>query len=204
MSPEDETRERIIQGAAQVFAQKGYEGATTRAIAQAASVNEVTLFRHFGNKKNIFMAVIERFSALPGLRSALAEQLTGNYQEDLITLGNHFLARMLEQRKSILMALCTAERLPEIREVVAQPPTQQQQMLSSYLRQQIARGVVQDLPSPDLAAKLFFGMLFEFAISQPLIASTPVEHIPPEEVVAQVVDIFVRGTLKSQETSNEN
>ena len=196
MSPEEETRQRIIQGAAQVFGEMGYDGATTRAIAEAAGVNEVTLFRHFGNKKNIFMAVIERFSALPGLRSALAEQLTGNYEEDLTTLGNHFLVRMLKQRKSILMSLCTAERLPEIREVVAQPPTQQQQMLSGYLRQQIERGTVRDLPNPELAAKLFFGMLFEFAISQPLLTSTPIEHIPPEEVVAQVVDIFVRGTIK--------
>jgi AcrR family transcriptional regulator len=196
MSPEEETKQRIIQGAAQVFAQRGYEGATTRTIAQAAGVNEVTLFRHFGNKKNIFMAVIERFSALPSLRSALAEQLTGNYYEDLITLGNHFLARMLEHRKSILMSLCTAERLPEIRDIVAQPPTQQQQMFSVYLRQQIERGMVRDLPNPELAAKVFFGILFEFAISQPLIVGTPLEHIPPEEVVAQAVDIFVRGTIK--------
>jgi AcrR family transcriptional regulator len=180
----------------------GYDGATTRAIAEAASVNEVTLFRHFGNKKNIFMAVIEQFSALPGLRAALAEQLTGNYYEDLVTLGNHFLARMLKRRKAILMSLCAAERLPEIRDIVAQPPAQQQQMLSGYLRQQIERGAVRDLPSPELAAKMFFGMLFEFAISQPLLAGTPLEHMPPEEVVAQVVDVFVRGTMKSQEESD--
>ena len=194
MSPEDETRERIIQGAAQVFAQKGYAGATTRKIAQAANVNEVTLFRHFGSKKNIFMAVIERFSALPGLQTTVENQLTGDYRQDLTKLGTHFLATMLKQRKAILMSLCTAERLPEIRDVVAQPPTQQQQMLSGYLRQQIARGTVRDLPSPELAAKMFFGTLFEFAISQPLVAGTPIEHIPPEEAVAQVVDIFVRGT----------
>jgi AcrR family transcriptional regulator len=194
MSPEDETRERIVQGAAQVFAQKGYEGATTRAIAQAAGVNEVTLFRHFGSKKNIFMAVIERFSALPGLEATMQDQLTGDYHQDLTKLGSHFLETMLKRRKAILMSLCTAEHLPEIRDVVAQTPTQQQQMLSGYIQQQIARGVVRDLPSPELAAKMFFGMLFEFAISQPLLAGTPMEHIQPEEVVAQVVDIFVRGT----------
>ena len=103
----------------------------------------------------------------------------------------------LKRRKAILMSLCTAERLPEIRQVVAQPPTQQQQMLSGYLRQQISRGVVRDLPSPELAAKLFFGMLFEFAISQPLITGTPIAHVLPEGVVAQVVDIFVRGTIEN-------
>jgi AcrR family transcriptional regulator len=203
MSPEDETRQRIIQGAAQVFAQKGYDGATTREIAQVAGVNEVTLFRHFGNKKNIFMAVIERFSALPGLEAAMKDQLTGDYRQDLTKLGMHFLTTMLKQRKAILMSLCTAEHLPEIRDVVAQPPARQQQMLGAYLRQQIERGVVRNLPSPEVVAKMFFGILFEFAISQPLVTGTPIEHMPPEEIVAQVVDIFVRGTIRPAEESVE-
>jgi AcrR family transcriptional regulator len=198
MSPAEETKQRIIQASAQVFGKMGYDGATTRAIAEAAGVNEVTLFRHFGNKKNIFMAMIEQYSALPGLRAALEEQITGNYREDLLTLGNHFMTMMLKRRRNILMSMCAAERLPEIREAVARPPTQQQQMLSGYLREQIARGVVRDLPNPDLAAEMFFGMLFEFAISRPLYAGTPAAEIPAEDAVAQSVDIFVRGTISAQ------
>jgi AcrR family transcriptional regulator len=195
MSPEDETRERIIQGAAQVFAQKGYEGATTRAIAAAAGVNEVTLFRHFGNKKNLMRAVIDQFSPAAGMEAAIVGQLTGDYQQDLIKLGTQFLTTLLKVRRSILMAMCTAERMPEMREVVAHPPTRQREMLSNYLRQQIERGVVRDLPSPELAAQAFFGMLFEFAISYELYPDTP--RIAPEEVVTRYVDIFVRGTANS-------
>jgi AcrR family transcriptional regulator len=203
MSPAEETKQRIIQAAAQVFGKMGYDGATTRAIAEAAGVNEVTLFRHFGNKKNIYMAVIDQFSPLPNLRAALEEQMTGNYREDLLTLGNHFMTTMLKQRKNILMSMCAAERLPEVREAVARPPTQQQQMLSGYLREQIARGVVRDLLNPDLAAEMFFGMLFEFAIGRPLYAGTPVGEIPAQDAVDQLVDIFVRGTMSTQEASAE-
>jgi AcrR family transcriptional regulator len=194
MSPEDETRERIIQGAAQVFAEKGYDGATTRKIAEAARVNEVTLFRHFGSKKNLFLAVIERFSALPGLEAAMQDQLTGDYRQDLTRLGTHFLETMLKRRNAILMSLCAAERLPEIRDVVAQPPTRQQKILGAYLRQQIARGVVRQL-NPELAAQAFFGMLFEFAIGHAFYPGG--EQITPEEIIAQYVDIFVQGTIAS-------
>jgi AcrR family transcriptional regulator len=204
MSPIEETKRRIIQAAAQVFGKMGYDGATTRAIAEAAGVNEVTLFRHFGNKKNIYMAMIDQYSALPDLRAALEEQMTGNYYRDLLILGNRFISMMLKRRKNILMSMCAAERLPEILEAVAQPPVQQQRMLSDYLHQQIERGVVRDLPSPDLAAEMFFGMLFEFAIGRPLYAKTPVGQIPAEDAVAQLVDIFVRGTIKAQEASVED
>jgi AcrR family transcriptional regulator len=193
MSPEDETKQRIIQGAAQAFAKQGYDGTTTREIAQAAGVNEVTLFRHFGNKKNIFMAVVEHFSALPGLEAALKGQLTGDYRQDLIKLGTHFLQTMLKRRKAILMSLCAAERLPEIRDVVAEPPTRQRQMLSAYLQQQIERGIVRDL-NPDVTAQAFFGMLFEFAISQGMYLDT--QQTSFEKVVIAYVDLFVRGTIK--------
>jgi hypothetical protein len=45
-------------------------------------------------------------------------------------------------------------------------------------------------------------MLFAFAISQGVLEGTPAAQIPPKAVVEQFVDIFVRGTLKSQEASN--
>lgn len=197
----EETRERILQAAAQVFSAKGYAGATTRAIAAEASVNEVTLFRHFGNKKNLLLAVINRFSALPGLEATLESQLTGDYRQDLLRIGNHFLAMINRNRKAILMTMCEAQRLPEVREVIAQPPARQRQMLGKYLRQQIERGVVRELPDPELAAQAFFGMFFEYSINRTL-ADPSAPQIPPEDVVAQLVDIFVQGTMNSQEKSD--
>ena len=197
MSPEDETRQRIIQGAAQVFAQKGYEGATTRAIAEAAGVNEITLFRHFGNKKNLFMAMISQRSPLYSVREALEKQLTGDYRQDLLTIGNQYMTTMLKQRKEILMSLCAAEQLPEMREAIAQMPAQLRQVLGEYLQRQMAHGATREM-NPQMAAQAFFGMLFAFAISQGLLEGTPAAQIPPEDVVAQFVDIFVRGTIKSK------
>ncbi len=51
-------RQRLLAAAARVFARDGLEGATTRAIAGEAGVNEVTLFRHFGNKEHLIAAVV--------------------------------------------------------------------------------------------------------------------------------------------------
>jgi AcrR family transcriptional regulator len=196
MSPEEETKQRIVQAAAQVFSEHGYTGATTRAIAAAAGVNEVTLFRHFGNKQGLFQAVIGRFSALPGL-AALEGQLTGDYRQDLTIIGQHFLAMMHRNRRSILMAMLEVQRQPEIREIVAQPPTRQRQMLGQYLRGQIARGVVRHLPDPELAAQMFFGMLFEYSVNQ-LLADPAAPQPADEDMIVQMVDIFVRGTINME------
>src|SRR5437762_7692033 len=53
-----DTRERILQATARVYAQHGFRGATTRLIAIEAGVNEVTLFRTFGSKAALFEAVM--------------------------------------------------------------------------------------------------------------------------------------------------
>jgi AcrR family transcriptional regulator len=54
------TRERLLDAAVAVCAKHGFRGATTREIAAAAAVNEVTLFRHFGSKEKLIAAVVQR------------------------------------------------------------------------------------------------------------------------------------------------
>ena len=58
MNKEDRQKQ-ILESALNVFTEKGYNGATTQEIAKAADISEVTLFRHFNSKQEIFMKGIE-------------------------------------------------------------------------------------------------------------------------------------------------
>ena len=53
-----ETEQKILDAALNLFAREGYKGATTRAIADEAGFNELTLFRKFKNKENLFDEVM--------------------------------------------------------------------------------------------------------------------------------------------------
>ena len=50
--------ERILASATCLFAQFGYKGVSTREIASAAHVNEVTVFRHYPHKHDLYRAVL--------------------------------------------------------------------------------------------------------------------------------------------------
>ena len=54
-----ERREQILKAAETVFVKKGYNGSTTLEIAKEADISEVTLFRYFSSKQEIFLEVIE-------------------------------------------------------------------------------------------------------------------------------------------------
>jgi AcrR family transcriptional regulator len=49
---------RILTTAANLFAQFGYNGVSTREIAAVAEVNEVTIYRHFPRKRDLYLAVL--------------------------------------------------------------------------------------------------------------------------------------------------
>jgi AcrR family transcriptional regulator len=55
-----DTRIAILDAAEQVFADRGFHGATLRAIAGAGGVNLSLINYHFGNKEQLFTATVER------------------------------------------------------------------------------------------------------------------------------------------------
>lgn len=75
------TADRILSAAQQVFHERGYEGATTREIADRAGVNLALIKRYFGSKLGLFEKAVlpylslERFLDLPEeeLGDALAQ-----------------------------------------------------------------------------------------------------------------------------------
>ena len=61
-------REQIIETAMQLFAEKGFEGASIRDIAEKASVNVAMVNYYFGTKEKLFEKIIEyKSSATRGL-----------------------------------------------------------------------------------------------------------------------------------------
>jgi AcrR family transcriptional regulator len=79
----DDRREQIIQAALKVFIEKGYTASTTAEIAKEAGISEVTLFRYFSSKREIFYAGVEPIMLNP-LESTVSE-VSGVMNKDQIS-----------------------------------------------------------------------------------------------------------------------
>ena len=55
----EDTRRRILDAALEVFAAEGYEGASTRLLAERAGVNLPAIQYYFGSKEGLYRAVID-------------------------------------------------------------------------------------------------------------------------------------------------
>ena len=69
----DERRASIIKASQNVFVEKGFNGTTTRELAEAAGVSEALLFKHFASKEALYSAILT--SACEGEGAKMHERL---------------------------------------------------------------------------------------------------------------------------------
>src|SRR4026209_122096 len=67
------TRDRILQAALEVFAQKGYHRALVDDIVRVSGTSKGAVYHHFPNKEALFLALVDEFSAR--LAESIAEAI---------------------------------------------------------------------------------------------------------------------------------
>jgi AcrR family transcriptional regulator len=96
----EERREEILDAAQQVFAESGYHGASTEEIARRAGISQPYIFRLFGTKKDLFIAVDTRcFRQTLEMFQRAAEGLRG--EEALQAIGRAY-GRLLQTDRTYL------------------------------------------------------------------------------------------------------
>lgn len=101
-------RNQILDGAAAMFARKGFHRTTTREIAKAAGVAEGTIYNYFASKNDLLLGLILRLAELDELSEDLTQGLESNAREFFSEIFRQRMCR-IEQSHELLQAL-----LPEI------------------------------------------------------------------------------------------
>jgi AcrR family transcriptional regulator len=111
----EERREEIVAIAFRHFAEGGYNGTSTEAIAREAGISQPYLFRLFRTKKELFLACSERcFAQVAGVFRDAVEGVPEG--ERMIAMGHAYEQKLLPNRHALMFqmqAYSTAE--PEIR-----------------------------------------------------------------------------------------
>ena len=90
-----ERREQILEAAIRVFAERGYEGASTDVIAHDAGISQPYLFRLFGTKRDLIVATVQRcFADTEELFIRAADGLHGD--DALEAMGKAYMEEIRE------------------------------------------------------------------------------------------------------------
>lgn len=181
------SRQKLLEAAARVFAESGFRGATTRRIAEAAGVNEVTLFRLFGNKSHLLS------EAMQCLHHELKVELPedpGDVEAELLQWAEAHLQAMRDMRPMIRRTMAELEEHPAMREVVCSAQAPVFERLVSYVSRAWPPADAAGETALRTACSMLDSALFSDAIGRDIV---PVAYPEPgDQAAAMYVQAFLR------------
>ena len=99
MKYNNQTSENIMREAIKLFAEQGYYQTTTKQIAEKAGVNELTIFRHFGSKSNLFQVTTEHYVIDSHVDEILADLNGNSFEEDMQVIGLRIYELLIKNTK---------------------------------------------------------------------------------------------------------
>ena len=111
----DPTRDRLVAAAADVFAEKGYDGAGVQEIARRAGFTTGAIYGRFRGKAELLLAAIEAQSG-DEIEQLFAEhRFEGKATDIITTVGSHLVTEEFDSGQALLLeAFVAARREPEV------------------------------------------------------------------------------------------
>jgi AcrR family transcriptional regulator len=197
-------KEQILDVATPLFARQGYQGTTTKQIAERARINEALIFRHFPTKDHLYWAVIQRKISTARAREQLREKL--NINADDVDLFTEIAAEILERRakdqslsRLLLFSALENHKLSSrfFRTYVAE----YYEVLAGFIRERMDRGEFRKV-DPLLAARGFLGMVIYYSWVQELFGGKRYQKFDVQQVSRTMAEIWLRGMQTSVEGEN--
>lgn len=189
------TRDKLLEAAIKLFAEKGFNGTTTKEIAERAEVNEALIFRHFSTKRDLYGAIIEKkIFEEPGIEITLE---THKDSKDDALVFTAIATRMFDRcgKDPSFMRLFHFSALEghDLSDMFFETYVEYINMLiCDYIETRIKDGAFRNV-NPLYASKAFIGMVVNQIIAQELFGEKKRGKIDQEQVVATFVGIFLNG-----------
>jgi AcrR family transcriptional regulator len=194
-------RQQILDVATELFAAQGFQGTTTRQIAQRSRVTEALIFRHFPGKEELYWAVIENKIRAAGLAERMRKSLesAGDDLQVLSTVAAEILERRAKDQTLSRLLLYTAlenHRLSHrfFRIYVAEC----YEVLAEYVEKRIAEGRFRPT-DPLLAARSFLGMVIYHSWVQELFDGKRYQDFSVQQVSDTVARLWLDGMRNGNE-----
>jgi AcrR family transcriptional regulator len=193
-SAQGSRRDRIVEAALELFATRGFEGTSTKAIAVAAGVAEGLIFHHFENKESLLAEVFATdrsyFGDLENLSSSPPPDLPVEIVLD--RLASEALARLRREKRIAVVLFTTAQTNLEMRARLQRVIGAGTGHLARHLQARRDAGELREDLDAEMSAFAFLSPLFLFFLVQRDLPDTEWDELS-DRFVKSLVTTWVRG-----------
>ncbi|HEY7547051.1 MAG TPA: TetR/AcrR family transcriptional regulator [Blastocatellia bacterium] len=199
----EDRRRQIVDISAELFSQKGFNGTTTKEIADRAGVSEAIIFRHFPNKRALYSAIIDYKTRQNSERVQERLEEAASRKDDRAFFGALAL-EMLDAHLAdpTLMRLLMFSALEghELAEMFFQSTAQDvRNSVLRYIKQRIADRAFRSV-DPKVCSRAFIGMILFHAQVRVIYKNTDCDDIKlsNKQMAERFVDIFLEGIRRDE------
>ncbi len=190
------SRERqasLIAAASSLFARKGFNGTTTREIAQAAGVSEALVFKHFPTKQALYAAILEEKVTVTELLETIAASAGRRDDRQVFSLIAGYRIRPGVDSSLLRLLLFSALEGHELSDMFfGKHHKVFYEHLAAYIQTRIADGAFRAV-DPLLAARAFIGIVVHHRLVHEIFG-VPM-HRSHDDTVSAYVDLFLQGLV---------
>ena len=203
MTAEDR-RGQILRGAMDLFAEKGFRGATTREIARHLGISEALMFKYFPSKEALYRAIIQKRT--DGSEEMFFPKEAVQAKDDrqvFRSIASNLLARNTEDPTFMRLILYSALEGHELSRIFFETHVMgRTRLLAEYIRQRIKEKAFKPVP-PLLAARAFMGMIIHCVQFREIYGMKNFLKFSQKKAVQTFVDTFLNG-LTGESKKNGN
>ena len=190
-APAGERQASIISAAAALFAAKGFNGTTTREIAQTAGISEALVFKYFPTKRALYAAILAEKVQISQLMDNVEAAAEKRDDARVFTLVASFRIHRGADPSLLRLLLFSALEGHELSDMFFRSRHRVfYEYLAGYIRRRCQEGAFRCL-DPLLAAQAFVGIVVYHRILHEIFKVSL--HCTPEEAVAGYVELFLDG-----------
>lgn len=195
-------RAAILQAAIRLFAERGFRGTTTRALAEAVGVTEPVLYEHFPSKRDLFAAIVEAKSREGFQRGAALLEPYVRARDDrgfFVRLAEFVLQLYRDDPAYTRLLLFAALEEPRLGALFHERQREGRELLTEYIRQRIEEGAFRPLDAR-LAAQAFMGMLHHQGLLAVLYRDRSLQR-NLKQMAEGIAEIFLHGVAAAAEAA---
>jgi AcrR family transcriptional regulator len=186
--------EQILHGAMELFAEKGFRGATTREIARHLGISEALMFKYFPSKEALYRAIIQKKTDGSEEMFFPKEAIQAKDDRQVFrSVASYLISKNSEDPTFMRLIQYGALEGHELSKIFFETHAMERtKLLSKYIRQRIKEKAFKKVP-PLLAARAFMGMILHYVQSQEIYDLKKFFHFSQKKVVDTFVDTFLNG-----------
>lgn len=210
--PGVDRRQQILEAALDTFAEQGFEGASTKEIAERAGVTQGLIYFYFANKADLFLAAFEHQATLAfnqldltgeqaseDLPEVVMRRVISRFMDVLSSPRSVCMLRIMRHSEGLAIekrarAAGETSKKEGYHQVMALARHMSEQ-LCNYLESQIARGALRPVDAA-LTAQILTTTLVSITMRWAL-GEVTLQMTSRDALIESVVDIFLHGLLRA-------